>query len=84
VGVSTDTPGQGDPAGYAAARGLSYPIVQDVWDEGRRAYGVDVLPTLVVVSATGKIVAVRAEMTGRADMERLIAQALEAGDASVL
>jgi thiol-disulfide isomerase/thioredoxin len=76
VGVSMDAPGQGDPAAFAASRGLTYPIVQDVWGEGRRAYQVDVLPTLVVVSPAGRIVAVRTAVTG-AEIERLIHQALE-------
>ena len=80
VGVSTDARGQGDPAAYAAARGLTYPIVQDVWDEGRRAYEVDVLPTLVVVSPAGKIVAVRSEVTDMPEIERLIRDALKSQD----
>ncbi|HEY4014269.1 MAG TPA: TlpA disulfide reductase family protein [Polyangiaceae bacterium] len=75
VGVDTDTPDQGDPARFAAAHGLTYPMVKD---DGRasRAYGVDALPTLVVVSRMGKIVAVRSGMTDDAELERLVREAL--------
>ena len=75
VGVDTDTPDQGDPARFAAAHGLTYPMVKD---DGRasRAYGVDALPTLVVVSRMGKIVAVRAGVTDDAELDRLVRQAL--------
>jgi thiol-disulfide isomerase/thioredoxin len=76
VGVNTDTPDQGDPGEYAQAHGLSYPIVHD--DEGRasRVFEVESLPTLVVVSPTGKITAVRTGITDDAELERLIRQAL--------
>jgi cytochrome c biogenesis protein CcmG/thiol:disulfide interchange protein DsbE len=75
VGVDTDTPDQGDPARFAVAHGLTYPMVKD---DGRasRVYGVDALPTLVVVSRMGKIVAVRSGMTDDAELDRLVRQAL--------
>jgi thiol-disulfide isomerase/thioredoxin len=79
VGVNT-LDGDGDPAGFARARGLTYPIVRDVL-EGRegvaqRSYGVDSLPTLVVVSRTGKITAVRTGLTSEEELERLVTEAL--------
>ena len=41
-----------------------------------RVYDVDSLPTLVVVSRTGKVTAVRTGVTDDAELERLIRKAL--------
>jgi peroxiredoxin len=68
VGVSTDSAGQGDPRRFAMSRGLTYPIAQDLEGEATRAYEIDTLPTLVVVSRDGKT---RATHTGTADAEDL-------------
>jgi thiol-disulfide isomerase/thioredoxin len=76
VGVDTDTPDQGDPRDFARMHGLSYPIVRDDVGRASQSYEVDSLPTLVVVSSAGKIVAVRTGITGDAELERLIRQAL--------
>jgi cytochrome c biogenesis protein CcmG/thiol:disulfide interchange protein DsbE len=76
VGVDTDTPGQGDPRAFAQSRELTYAIVQDRAGDVARAYGVEDLPTLVVVSRIGKIVAVRTGVTDDAELERLVRQAL--------
>jgi thiol-disulfide isomerase/thioredoxin len=76
VGVDTDTPDQGDPRFFARAHGLSYPIVHDSVGVTSRAYDVEDLPTLVVVSRLGKIVAVRTGLTDEAELERLVRQAL--------
>jgi cytochrome c biogenesis protein CcmG/thiol:disulfide interchange protein DsbE len=76
VGVDTDTPGQGDPAAFASAHGLSYPIVRDELGRAQQSYAVDSLPTLVVISRTGKIVAVRTGITDDGELERLIRRAL--------
>jgi thiol-disulfide isomerase/thioredoxin len=74
VGVDTDAPGEGDPRAFALAYGLGYPIVHDR-GAAMRSYGVDGLPTLVVVSGAGKVVAVRTGITDEAELERLIRQA---------
>ncbi len=76
VGVNTDTPDQGDPRAFALSRGLSYPIVRDDVGAASRAYEVEDLPTLVVVSRTGKVVAVRTGVTDDGEIERLVRQAL--------
>jgi thiol-disulfide isomerase/thioredoxin len=76
VGVNTDTPGQGAPGEFTRARGLTYPMVHDRTGEASRAFEVDSLPTLVVVSRSGKITAVRRGTTDQAELERLIRQAL--------
>jgi cytochrome c biogenesis protein CcmG, thiol:disulfide interchange protein DsbE len=76
LGVDTDAPDQGDPREFVVAHGLSYPIVRDTVGLAQRSYDVDSLPTLVVVSRTGKIVAVRTGITDDGELERLIRQAL--------
>jgi cytochrome c biogenesis protein CcmG/thiol:disulfide interchange protein DsbE len=76
VGVNTDAPDQGNPGSFARSFGLSYPIVHDDVGVASRAYDVESLPTLVVVSRLGKIVAVRTGITDDAELERLVRQAL--------
>jgi cytochrome c biogenesis protein CcmG/thiol:disulfide interchange protein DsbE len=76
VGVDTDAAGEGDPRAFALARGLSYPIVHDEVGFAARAYEVQELPTLVVVSRTGKIVGVRTGVTDEGELERLVRQGL--------
>jgi thiol-disulfide isomerase/thioredoxin len=80
VGVNTDTMDNGDPRPaalqqFAARHGLSYPIAHD---DGlaSRAFQVDSLPTLVVVSREGKVTAVRTGVTDDAELDRLIRQAM--------
>jgi thiol-disulfide isomerase/thioredoxin len=76
VGVNTDTPDQGDPRAFAMKHGLTYPIVHDTEGVAQRVYGIDSLPTLVVVSRSGRVIAVRSGITGDAELERLVRQAL--------
>jgi len=76
VGVDTDTVGQGDPGEFARRHHLSYPIVHDVLGEASRSYGIENLPTVVVVSRTGRIVSVRTGMTDATELDRLIRRAL--------
>jgi|SRR5580692_8886925 thiol-disulfide isomerase/thioredoxin len=76
VGVNTDAADQGDPHDFALTHGLTYPIVHDEAGAASRVYDVDSLPTLVVVSRTGKITAVRTGVTEDAELDRLIRKAL--------
>ena len=76
LGVNEDKPDEGDPLAFAIAEGLSYPIVRDSSGSTMRKFDADSLPTLVVVSRTGKVTAVRAGITEDAELERLIRQAL--------
>jgi thiol-disulfide isomerase/thioredoxin len=77
IGVDTDTAEQGDPREFAIAHGLTYPIVQDLSGAASRSYAIESIPTLVVVSRTGKVVAVRTGITDDAEIERLLQQALD-------
>ena len=75
VGVNTDLPDQGDPRAFARALDLSYPIARDDAGIAQRAYDIDSLPTLVVVSRAGQIVAVRSGVTDDGELDRLLAMA---------
>ena len=76
VGVNEDKPDEGDPAAFAQSAGLTYPIVRDPTGVAMRSFEADSLPTLVVVSRTGKVTAVRAGITSDSELERLVRQAL--------
>jgi thiol-disulfide isomerase/thioredoxin len=74
VGVNTsDSPGKAGP--WAMSHGLTFPIVFDP-EEVAPKYGVENLPTLVLVSKEGKVLAVRTGVTSDAELERLVMSAL--------
>ena len=65
------------PGEFALAEGLTYPIVHDGKGEASRLYDIANLPTLVVLSRSGKVVAVRVGITDDAEIERLLRRALD-------
>jgi cytochrome c biogenesis protein CcmG, thiol:disulfide interchange protein DsbE len=77
VGVNTS-----DPSGrklaplFVAKKGISFPIVYDEGDAIAHQYQVENMPTLIVISKEGKIVATRQGLTSDADLERLVRQVL--------
>jgi thiol-disulfide isomerase/thioredoxin len=74
VGVNTsDQPGLAAP--WVKGHGISFPIVFDDAGIGEK-YGVDSLPTLVLVSKEGKVLAVRTGVTTDSELERLVTSAL--------
>lgn len=75
VGVNTSD-AVGLAAKFAAKKGLLFPMVYDEGNTIANKYRVDNLPTLVVVSKEGKIVAVRHGVTSDSDLERLVRQVL--------
>ena len=75
IGVNTSD-AEGLAARYVAKKGLSFPIVYDEGNAIANKYRVDNLPTLIVVSKEGKMVAVRHGVTSDADLERLVRQVL--------
>jgi peroxiredoxin len=76
VGVSTDRPEEGDPAKYAHAHNMTFPIVADSYGAASRAYGIESLPTVVVLSSAGKVVAVHTGVADDDELDRLISKAL--------
>jgi cytochrome c biogenesis protein CcmG/thiol:disulfide interchange protein DsbE len=75
VGVNTSDQ-SGTARQWSLAHGISYPIVLDEGNQVADLYNVSNLPTLIVVSRTGKIVAVRQGMTDGSELEELVKQAL--------
>jgi cytochrome c biogenesis protein CcmG, thiol:disulfide interchange protein DsbE len=75
LGVNTDD-GEGKAKAFAQQERLTYPIAYDGDRSAANAYNVQGLPTLVVVSKTGKIVAIRTGVTSESDLEELVEQAL--------
>jgi len=76
IGVNTSDPDGLAMAGpWAKAHHITYPIA---FDEGMAAHAYDVenLPTLIVISKAGKIIARRTGMTDGDEIERLVNQAL--------
>ncbi|HEY1954243.1 MAG TPA: redoxin family protein [Polyangiaceae bacterium] len=74
IGVNTsDAAGLAGP--WAKSHGIRYPIA---FDDGAAAqsFGVENLPTLVVISKTGKISARRMGMTDGEELDRLVNQVL--------
>jgi cytochrome c biogenesis protein CcmG, thiol:disulfide interchange protein DsbE len=74
LGVNTDDPTKAKQ--FARDNRLTFPIGFDSDDSAQRAYHVDSLPTLVVVSRTGKVVAIRMGITSESDLEALVEEAL--------
>jgi thiol-disulfide isomerase/thioredoxin len=71
VGVNTS-----DDDGLAAAfirkRGLGFPVVYDEGNAIAKQYGVNNLPTLIVISKTGKIVAIRHGVTSDSALDEIV------------
>jgi thiol-disulfide isomerase/thioredoxin len=75
LGVNTsDQDGAARP--WAMTHGISFPILYDAGDRAAGSYGVETLPTLVVVSRAGKVIAVRHGVTSDSELDRLISQVL--------
>lgn len=74
IGVNAgEDPADVEP--WVKGNGVHYPIVSDD-GSSQRTFGVDSLPTLVVIDRAGKIVAVRVGMTEAAELEKLVKSAL--------
>jgi len=74
VGMNTDDGELG--ARWARDHHLGYPIAFDEDQSASRAYGVEALPTLVVISKDGKVIAERTGVTPPDELERLVNAAL--------
>ena len=76
VGVNTGD--QRDAAiKFARSRGLGYPAVFDGEGKVADAYGVETLPTLVVINRVGHIIFVRHGVVRPKQLEQLVLQATE-------
>jgi cytochrome c biogenesis protein CcmG/thiol:disulfide interchange protein DsbE len=75
VGVNTSDEA-GNAAPFAKRHHLTYPIAYDEGQRAATAYGVENLPTLVVISKTGKVVAIRSGITSDTELDELVKRAL--------
>ena len=75
VGVNTSDEEENAVA-WIKARGVTFPIARDSTNGIARAFHVDSLPTLVLLTKDGKVHAVRAGVTRRAELEELIREIL--------
>lgn len=71
IGVNTSDE-DGLAAEYARQHGVRFPIVYDKSNTIARAYNVSNLPTLIVVSKTGKIVAIRHGVTSASALDEIV------------
>jgi thiol-disulfide isomerase/thioredoxin len=73
IGVDTSEQNGAAPGrAWALSHGLSYPIVFDTKDETALQYGVTSMPTIVIISRSGKVTAVREGLTNDAELESLV------------
>jgi thiol-disulfide isomerase/thioredoxin len=75
IGVNTSDE-EGHAAPWATQHKISYPIAFDADNGAARSYDVDSLPTIIVISKTGKVIARRTGMTDSDELEKLVNQAL--------
>ncbi len=71
IGVNTSDE-DGLAAHYVRKKGLNFPIVYDEGNAIAKQYRVANLPTLIVVSKTGKIVAIRHGVTSDAALDDIV------------
>lgn len=71
VGVNTSDE-DGLAAQFIRSKHLGFPVVYDEGNAIAKKYGVNNLPTLVVVSKTGKIVAVRTGVTSDSALDDIV------------
>jgi thiol-disulfide isomerase/thioredoxin len=71
VGVNTSDE-DGLAEAYVKRKGLGFPMIYDEGNAIARKYGVTSLPTLVVISKEGKIVAVRNGLTSDGALDEII------------
>lgn len=76
VGVNTSDDEDALQSWLQPRKALAFPIVFDGTDVAGRTFGVRQLPTLVVISKTGKVVGMRIGVTDASELEHLIEKAL--------
>lgn len=75
VGVNTSD-SERAAAQWVKSHSLTYPIVFDEGNDVAEAFGVASLPTMIVISKTGKVSAIRKGVTSEAELEKLVRQVL--------
>jgi thiol-disulfide isomerase/thioredoxin len=75
MGVNTSDPPEVIRA-YAAQKGLSYPMVIDAGSRASQEYGVDKLPSLVVIDKQGNVLAYLTGLVDEASLNEIVGAAL--------
>ena len=75
LGVNADDTAQ-NASQYAMQKGLSYPIVMDETKDAFVLYGVDKLPSLVVIDREGKVAAYLTGIVDEASLDEIVAATL--------
>jgi cytochrome c biogenesis protein CcmG, thiol:disulfide interchange protein DsbE len=75
MGVNVDDPPEVIRA-YASQKGLSYPMVVDVGKEASLKYGVDKLPSLIVIDRQGQVLAVLTGLVDEASLNDIVTAAM--------
>jgi peroxiredoxin len=76
VGIDTAEDDRAWADKWVQRKKFVFPIAFDEGNAIARRYGVDSLPTVVVISKEGKVIAVRHGMTSDADLETLVKRIL--------
>jgi cytochrome c biogenesis protein CcmG/thiol:disulfide interchange protein DsbE len=61
---------------WARAHHIDYPIAFDANNDAAEQYGIRAMPTLVVISRTGEVIAMREGLTDADELESLVKKAL--------
>ncbi|HMY14720.1 MAG TPA: TlpA disulfide reductase family protein [Polyangium sp.] len=75
LGVNVDDPPEIARA-HAKRQGLSYPIVMDTVRDGSRKYGVEKLPSLVVIDREGRVIKYMSGLVDEASLDEVISSTL--------
>ena len=75
LGVNVDDPPE-VARSHALRQGLSYPIVTDMFRDGSHKYGVEKLPSLVVIDREGRVVKYMTGLVDEASLDEVVASTL--------
>ncbi|HRI63688.1 MAG TPA: TlpA disulfide reductase family protein [Polyangium sp.] len=75
LGVNVDDPPEAARA-HAQRQGLSYPIVMDTVRDASRKYGVEKLPSLVVIDRQGRVIKYMTGLVDEASLDEVVASTL--------
>jgi cytochrome c biogenesis protein CcmG/thiol:disulfide interchange protein DsbE len=75
VGMNTSDEA-GNAASYAKHHHLTFPIAYDEGQHAAAAYGVESLPTLVLISKTGQVISVHRGIASDEELDELVKRAL--------
>jgi peroxiredoxin len=75
VGINVDDPAEVTRE-HAQKKGLSYPIAVDLTHETQASYGVDKLPSLVVIDKQGRVLAYLTGVVDEAALDEVITAAM--------